>query len=245
MIQTFSSLEKYVNQQKPVGVFADTTILFSASYPSDKFNAGSEAAFEILADYSIPTFVSVNVRAEFLENHRRVYIADSLVDFLEDNEKTLSGPLLLKLQTHRKSHRKKADEGRSTKLDINQIKSFKDGLSDFHSENRNGWEILCHDYLKPQLTPVWNNTQDEFDLNFISTRSADQSPWLNDLPSWERAVEIMGEHGIASADAMILNMFLCSKIPALLTSDLELANCASKESRGTKSIFVPDSTKEI
>ncbi|MCB9073339.1 MAG: hypothetical protein H6623_06930 [Bdellovibrionaceae bacterium] len=245
MIQKFSALEDYTKKQKPIGFFADTTILFSASHPSDIFNTESEKAFEILADYSVPTFASVNVRAEFLENHRRAYIADSLVDFLEDNEKKLAGPLLLKLQTHRKSHRKKVDEGRSTKLDLNQIKSFRLALSEFALENRNGWEILCQDYLKPQLTPVWDETQIEFDLNFISTRANDLSPFLDKLPSWERAVEIMGEYGIASADAMILNMFLCSKIPALLTSDLELAACAARESRGEKYIFVPDSSIEV
>jgi hypothetical protein len=48
-------------------------------------------------------------------------------------------------------------------------------------------------------------------------------------------------YGIASSDAMILNIFLCSKTPMLLTADLEMAQCAVKESKGTKQVFIPDS----
>lgn len=245
MILGFSELAREIAQQWPIGVFADTTILFSATYPADLFNEESERLFDTLAETAIPTFVSVNVRAEFLENHRRVYIADSLVDFLGDMEVYLDGPLLLKLQTHRKSHKKKADAGENTKLDVNQIKIFRSMLSAFPWKHGNGWELLCHNYLKRQLTSEWSDTECELALNFISTRSADKSPYLNELPTWERAVEIMGDYGISSADAMILNMFLCSKLPILLTADLEMADCALKESKGSKLIFVPDSALKI
>lgn len=95
--------------------------------------------------------------------------------------------------------------------------------------------------FKPQLTPIWRYALNQLDFNFISTRSQDRSPFLDELPSWERAVELMANYGIASADAMILNMFLCSKLPILLTADLEMAECATQESSGTKQIFVPDS----
>ena len=51
----------------------------------------------------------------------------------------------------------------------------------------------------------------------------------------------MERYGLASFDAMIVNMFLTSKIPILLTADLEMADCVSKESKGSKLVFVPDS----
>ena len=145
MIQAFSNIESALQDNKPVGVFADTTILFSATYHVDHFNDESEKAFNISA------YVSFNVRAEFLENHRRVFIADSLVDFLKDEEKNLSGPIILKLQSHKVSHRKKVAEGRDSRLDVNQIKSFRRTLVGFSSNNRNGWEILCQDYLNRSL----------------------------------------------------------------------------------------------
>lgn len=241
MTMPFSELSRWVSETQPIGVFADTTILFSATYPPDLFNAESEAAFDVLARSRLPVFVSVNVKAEFLENHRRACIADCLVDFLNDMHHDLDGPLLLRLQSHKKSHRQKADEGRNTRIDVNQIKVFRSLLKSYSSAGSNGWQILCRKYLKRQLGSEWANAERELSLNFISTRDGDKSELMNELPNWERAIEIMSEHGLSSSDAMILNMFLCSKIPALLTADMELAEVASMEAKGRKKIFVPDS----
>ncbi|MFZ3231680.1 MAG: hypothetical protein WA160_15840 [Pseudobdellovibrio sp.] len=49
------------------------------------------------------------------------------------------------------------------------------------------------------------------------------------------------KYGIASADAMILNMFLSSSIPLLITADLEMAHCVLSENRFDKIVFLPDS----
>lgn len=241
MTRPFSELSQWVSENSPIGVFADTTILFSATYPPDLFNAESEAVFGILARARLPVFVSVNVKAEFLENHRRAAIADSLVDFVNDMHSHLDGPLLLKLQSHKKMHKEKADEGRNTRLDVNQIKVFRSLLKDFASGGIDGWKILCRKYLRRQFSKEWADAERELSLNFISTRTGDSSELMGELPSWERAIDIIGEYGLSSSDAMILNMFLCSKIPALLTSDMELAEVANAEANGKKTVFVPDS----
>jgi len=237
----FSQLKAWLSEEKRIGVFTDTTILFSATFPSDPFNEESEAVFDTLADAAVSPFVSVNVRAEFLENHRRASFADCLVDFLNDLKDDLDGPLLLKLQSHRKLHRQKADEGKNTRLDVNQIKNWRTLLKNHAVRDKNGWDLLCRTYLKKQLATEWANAEKELSLNFISTRVDDYSPLLNSQPSWERVIDLMGDYGLASADAMILNMFLCSKIPALLTSDRELAEVADQEAKGQKKIFVPSS----
>lgn len=236
----FSRIGQWLAQEKPIGVFADTTILFSATYTPDRFNEESEVAFTELTRANVPVFVSVNVRAEFLENHRRVGIADCLVDFLDDAQAYLDGPLLLKLQSHKKSHKQKSDEGKNTRLDVNQIKVFRSLLSGYSLGKRNGWQLLCQEYLKPQISAEWSNVERELSLSFISTRSEDRSPLLAELPQWERVVELIGDYGVGSADAMILNIFLCSKIPALLTADMEMAEAAVTEAKGQKQIFVPD-----
>ena len=136
----FSNLSSYLEQNSPVGAFADTSILFAATYPFDAFNEVSENVFELLSKLSIPAFLSVSVRAEFLENHRRVIIAESLIDFLDDMENDLEGPLLLKLQSHRTSYRKKIKEEKNAKIDPHQIKMFRDLLSKFHRND---------------LAPIW------------------------------------------------------------------------------------------
>ena len=86
----------------------------------------------------------------------------------------------------------------------------------------------------------WFQGAQAFDLNFISIRTNNENDFMLTVPRWEDAVAMMGNYGLASNDAMILNMFLCSKIPILITTDIEMAEVASKASSGTKSIFIPD-----
>ncbi len=79
----FKELSSYFAKEKPIGCFVDTSVLFSQTYPLDLFNEESERAFEVLADHGVSAFTNINVRAEFLENHRRVLIAECLIDILE------------------------------------------------------------------------------------------------------------------------------------------------------------------
>lgn len=239
MLIDFPAFESYLKEKTPMGVFADTSILFAATYPFDAFNEDAEKIFQLLSKQSIPTFLSVSVRAEFLENHRRVFIAESLIDFLDDMEDDIEGPLLLKLQSHRTSYRRKIKEEKNVKIDAHQIKSFRALLSNFNKNNIDGWSIFCRNYIKPQLTPLWADVCRLLNVNFISTRSEDHTPFLNELPTWEKAIELMGDYGLSSSDAMILNMFLCSKIPILLTADKEMADCIEKESKEEKFVFLP------
>jgi hypothetical protein len=83
-----------------------------------------------------------------------------------------------------------------------------------------------------------------FDMNFISIRSEDKHEFLNSIPEWDEATAIISRYcQIGFNDAMILNMFLCSKVSSLVTADLQMAEVAEKESKGAKIIFVPDSIK--
>ncbi len=245
MVELFSGLSAFLSREKITSCFIDTTILFSASYPLDQFNDEAEGAVNVLSLKDVPLFTNVNVRAEFLEAHRRVLIPECLCDFLQDHESILDGALLEKLKTHRKVYREKLREEKSAKMDINQIRLFRKMLSAYKSEAENGWEIFCRKYLSNKIELIWPETQALLNLHFISIRSSDENPHLNSVPQWEHAVSLMGRYGIGSYDAMILNMFLCSKIPVLLTADLEMAEVADKESKGSKRIFVPDSASVV
>jgi hypothetical protein len=132
-------------------------------------------------------------------------------------------------------------EEKSAKMEIQQIRIFRRLLSSYRIGERTSWDLFCQDYLVKRLTPIWQDAEQELGLNFISLRSDDHDQYLNSRPEWSHAVQLMGRHGIASSDAMILNMFLCSKISVLLTSDLEMADCVIKEAHGAKQVFVPDS----
>ena len=55
-------------------------------------------------------------------------------------------------------------------------------------------------------------------------------------------VDIIGRFGIGSADAMIINFFLCSKFPVIVTGDEDMAYAVERLARGDKYILMP--TKE-
>ncbi|MFN7906417.1 MAG: hypothetical protein ACK5P5_14645 [Pseudobdellovibrionaceae bacterium] len=245
MIETFSSLNDSSLYKPLTGCFIDTTILFSATYPLDSFNDECEFVFDFLAENQVQIFTNINVRAEFIENHRRALIADCLIDLLEDEGANYDGVLLEKLKSHRTSFRRKVSEEKSAKMDVNQIKTFRRLLAGLHKNSSgDGWDLFCKKYLLNKIEPLWDAAQEIYQLNFISIRSDDEHPHLNSIPQWKNAEKLVGRYGIASSDAMILNMFLSSKIPVLLTADLEMAEVANKESNGIKKVFVPDSLFE-
>jgi predicted nucleic acid-binding protein len=243
-VKPFSSLEGIVKKSEDQ-CFVDTSILFSATYPLDRFNEEAESAFTIISRNDVSVFTNVNVRAEFLESHRRVLIAECLIELLETNERLLNGRIIEKLKAHRTSFRRKVLEEKSAKMEVSQIRAFRFLLSSYGINGKNSWELFCRDLLQPELTPVWATAEKELGLNFISLRSDESAPYLNSVPQWENVVLLMGRYGIASADAMIINMFLCSKIPMLVTADVEMAYCVAKESGGSKKIFIPDSALSL
>jgi predicted nucleic acid-binding protein len=71
----FSAFPSFLESSLTNFCFVDTSILFSATYPLDKFNAESETVFESLAKNNRSILTNQNVRSEFLENHRRVLLA--------------------------------------------------------------------------------------------------------------------------------------------------------------------------
>lgn len=242
MIEKLSRLPDFVRAQKYTTCFVDTSVLFSATYPFDRFNESIEPLFTELLDLKVAPITNVNVKSEFLENHRQVLIPECLCDFYEDFQSEFEENLGEILWKHRKNYRQSMADGRAVKFDVNQIANFKRRLQSFYSSRSdNGWTFFCETYLAGKLEPIWDNAEELLGLNLISVREGDKSPYLNSIPEWPQAISIMGRHGIASNDAMILNMFLCSKIPALLTADLELAQVTVKESKGQKRVFVPES----
>lgn len=242
-IKTFSALSSYLKSgDGDLACFVDTSILFSATYDSDAFNSESELAFDSLAEAGFSVFTNVNVRSEFLENHRRVLIPEILIDLLAKKGPQLDPILHEKLKSHRTSYQKKVAEEKNTKMDPIQIKMWRRMLLEYSFDGTDGWTLFCRDFLKGKIRRIWQDTEKFFALNFISSRIGEESPYLDQIPTWENAVDLMERYGLASFDAMIVNMFLCSKIPILLTADLEMADCVNKESKGSKLVFIPDST---
>jgi hypothetical protein len=245
-IAPFSDLAKHLKSiESDPACFVDTSILFSATYDLDAFNTESEVAFDLLAKAGCSIFTNVNVRSEFLENHRRVLIPESLVDLYTKRGPELDPILYEKLKSHRTTFKKKVEDEKNAKMDTSQLKMWRRILCGYSFSGVDGWTLFCRDFLTGKLRRVWRDTEKLFALNFISSRIGEESPYLDRIPSWDDAINLMERYGLASFDAMIVNMFLCSKISYLLTADFEMAGCALKESKGSKLIFVPDSALKI
>ena len=51
-------------------------------------------------------------------------------------------------------------------------------------------------------------------------------------------IKVIENYGMASADAMVLNIFNCSKIEILITADNEMAETANQFLSGKKAIYL-------
>ncbi len=137
----------FTTHQEAKNIFADTSILFSATYPLDSFHDEVDEAFTLMSKLNVTAFANVNVRAEFLEAHRRVLIGECLIELLEKMGPVLDGALLEKLKSHRTLYRKRVSEEKSVKMDVNQIKVFRELLSSHQSSAGDGWTLFCRNYL--------------------------------------------------------------------------------------------------
>lgn len=78
---------------------------------------------------------------------------------------------------------------------------------------------LVDGYLSQQLSAVWDEVVQLCNLNFIKIRENESHPLLTSKVSWNGVTDLMGAFGIGSADAMILNLLLSSKLDIVATAD--------------------------
>lgn len=238
----FSEILKASSQHPHIkgGCFVDTSILFAASYPPDEFNSESEEFFDFLAELEIPIFTNVNVRSEFIDQHRRMMIPEGLSDLYTAHGKSLDRLLYTKLQSVYTSLTKARNTGKPYKFDENQIKSWRQLLNSYQLKGKNGWLQFCADFLQNKIEAIWDATCTELGVNFFSLRNDDSSDWLVGDLKWDDMASIVGRFGIGSFDAMIINLFLNSKFSVMATADRDLAYVIEELKPEDKFLCVPD-----
>lgn len=201
------------------GCLVDTNILVSASLPIDPRNSDAEELVHQLAKLSIPLYSNVNIRAEFLEIQRRVLIPETLIEFYESNQDDLDDVLTAKLRSIQSSYREAIKNKKVYKFSDDRIKEIRGLLSGYSFGDKNAWNFFCENFLAPQLENVWDEVVRICRLNFIKIREGEQHPLLDAKVSWDGVTAIMGRYGLGSADSMILNLLLSSKLPVVATAD--------------------------
>ncbi len=243
-ILRFGDAPSFIKHSNNTGCLVDTNILFSLSYPLDKFNDESEKIFNIFSDSKIPVYTNINVRSEFIELHRRVVIPESLIDLLEDANDNLHPQVTLKLKSLRTQFRAAHENEKLFKLSDQKIKGFRKLLSQYRVNGVDMWLKFCSDYLVGRIQDTWRRTVDLWHLNYPPSMARNgEHPFFNEDLNWGNMVHLVEKFGLGASDAMILNFFKNSKLNMLVTADVDLIYCASKLKLPGKTIFVPDNLR--
>lgn len=223
------------------GCIVDTSILFALSYPNDYFNNATSELFDYLAELKIAPYTNVNIRAEFINNQFQVLVPEALSDLYTSHTNDISSKLYGKLQSNYTTMTEARKTGKSYKFSNTKIEEWRKLFREENQQQQDGWFDFCSSYISHRIKTIWTDTCDASGINFLSLRGSDAKKWVTGPINWNDMDLIVGNFGIGSFDAMIINLFMNSHFEAIITADKELAKTVSKISNGKKLVFVPDS----
>lgn len=247
----YNLIDQYSNLK--LGMMIDTNLLIAATYDFDENYEKTKEFLDLVFENQIPLYCNVNVKAEFLEIHRRIIFTEAIIDFAQAIDLSKLPPTLAsKITTlknrvykiEKKNKEENLNPSKVIRLGEAEIKDFKlEMLRVSNSAEENLWYELCESRVGDKISTLWEETEDAFGLNFIGTRKEDQDKHLKFEPDWNKATELMEKQGLSSADAMIVNMFLSSKFDLLITSDNEVALAILKNGKAPQGCIVPERVK--
>jgi predicted nucleic acid-binding protein len=236
-----------------LGMMIDTNLLVAATYDFDENNEKTKEFLELIFENEIPLYCNVNVKAEFLEIHRRIIFTEAIIDFAQAIDIVKLPPSLASkitslktrvMKLEKRNKEEKIDPPKVLRLSEAEIKDFKlEIVRVSNSAGENLWYELCESRVGDKISTLWEDSKDEYGLNFIGTRQDDQDKHLKFEPDWSNATDLMERQGLSSADAMIVNMFLASKFDVLITSDNEVALAILKNAKDPQGCIVPERVK--
>ncbi len=233
-----NSVEKFPALKQ--GCIVDTNVLFAGSYPLDIHNDWADEVFKTLNRLGIPVYTNLNVRSEFLDLHRKVLIPEGLVGFYEDFSESLAGKIYDELKYLKRKAKAATDEERAFKLNDSDIKKYMELFG--HEPTGDGpspWTVFCQSYFAPYINGIWEDVVQDLKINFLGTREIESKEFFEKHPSWTDMVAILGESGIGSADAMILNLYKESSFSLLITADKAVKNTMLNSSFSGKFVLSP------
>ncbi len=231
---------KSVNSDFEKGFIVDTSVLFAVSYPNDAHNTEASELFEYLRELQIPSITNVNIRAEFIQNQFQVLVPEGLNDMYAEYGKKLKEPLYKKLQTNFTLINEAKNKGTSYKFSNAKISEWRNFLREHSAPTKDAWFDFCQSFINNRIEESWEDTCSEIGVNFLSLRGSDTKDWMTGPIEWKAASSLVGNYGIGSFDAMIINLFLNSHFPALVTADKEIARTVQNLKPEGKFVFVPD-----
>ena len=231
---------KSLHQEFEKGCIVDTSILFAVSYPNDNHNSSAAELFDYLLELKIPVFTNVNIRAEFIQNQFQVMVPEGLADLYSTHGKKLSQTVYKKLQSNYSTINEAKNKGISYKFSNSKVVEWRDFLRQNYLQDSDAWFDFCQSFISHRIEDIWDETCDEVGVNFLTLRGSDSKNWMTGPIDWKDASSLVGNFGIGSFDAMIVNLFLNSHFPMLITADKEIAKMIKALNPNGKYVFVPD-----
>ena len=220
----------------------DTNILFALNNPREKFHRDAKMSFEFLRKKKISVYTNMNIKSEFIDLFRKLIIPKHLIGLYE-NRRDLDLEVKDKLKSLKSDVEKSEKKLKTFKLSDHEIKKWQRLLSKISNykggKSKDAWEEFCSDYLSGALSEVWSQTKEQWNMTLLSP--TDNHDYFDRVPEWDDMILFVEKFGIGSFDAMILNFFLCSKIPLLITADKHMLYTIKKSNLfENKIIGVPD-----
>lgn len=231
-----SDFEDYLDglQVEPLGCFVDTNLLFAADYDTHRLFEEAVKLGETILKRKIPIFSNATIRSELLELKRRVLIGEALLDFLAFGQKYLPISVFNALKSLKTSTDKAVAASEHYLLGDRKIKGYRNLFEE--QIGPGAWRDFCSKFIGDKLQSEWTAQVDRKGVNYLDGRP---SGFLTGPVEWEDTIALIETYGIGTSDAMIVNIFLKSVLPFMVTADSDVAYCmASIES--DKVIVVPD-----
>jgi hypothetical protein len=200
------------------GCLADTGFLYGASDMDDLFYKQAQEVFEILEEQNIPVHTNVISRMEFVDLIFRKQLTIGAISLFESlNTQTEHKNLFDFLKKIRDDNTAAKRNKQSYKIGENQLKKLRAKIE--NSAGAAGWKSFCLKYAGLMLLQEWKILEEELGLYFIEVLDGQTSELIPNPLHWSDMIHTMGELGIRGPDSMIINLFKCSSLPLLITTD--------------------------
>jgi len=198
-------------------------------------------------------FTTVTTKAEFLDYQRRRFLTEGLFSFVSRDEparqlRSESKQAIVQMKL-RRGKRITDEERRSAKYEdlydssVNYLRDseLKDIKRQFRArdvQHEAGWLNICDLFLKGKMIEQ-EQLLDSF-CNYLSNHNEHQAHLFNNRKiDWSKATDLSATTGMGYADALILNMFLETKMKYVITLDFDLIYAVSINAK-EKFVVLPD-----
>ncbi len=225
VLRTADELSAYLKDKgcKP-GCFADTSFLYGIAYDDDRLYEKANAVHDLLSDHTVPIYSNVISRMEFIDLILRKQMTGACISLhAEIQRNTQNQNLFNLLKSIRDQDTAARGNGESYKINESHFKKLRKLIVAATAET--DWKGFCGKYVGTTLLPEWKMLEEDLGLNFVEILEGATSEFFSEPLLWNDMVQVMGKNGMRGPDAMILNLFLKSAFPLLITGDSDFESC--------------------